>query len=91
LHQQKIAVAAIKQRAGLQKLRHYCAYQERSHDRKQKTIWLRITPAGSRGKHFPVDGRELSQKNVLRLHSPGKVQAKQWGRVKIEYELKQKR
>jgi regulatory protein len=76
----------------LQKLRHYCAYQERSHaevrDKLYKLgIWKK--------DHDPIIARliednYLNEERFAIAFAGGKFRMKQWGRVKIRYELKQK-
>jgi regulatory protein len=76
----------------LQKLKHYCGYQERSHSEvKGKLYNLGV----SRKEHDEIIAT-LIEKNYLNeerfaiLFAGGKFRMKQWGRVKIKYELKQK-
>lgn len=76
----------------LQKLKHYCAYQERCHSEvKEKLYSLGV---------WKIDHDEiiatLIEENYLNeerfaiAFAGGKWRIKQWGRVKIKYELKQK-
>lgn len=76
----------------LQKLKHYCAYQERSHSEvKEKLYSLGVW----RKDHDEIIAR-LIEENYLNeerfaiAFAGGKFRIKQWGRVKIKYELKQK-
>lgn len=77
----------------LQKARHYCGYQERSHYEVKEKLY-------SFGLYKQVVEELLSQlieENYLNEErfaiefAGGKFRMKQWGRVKIKYELKQKR
>lgn len=76
----------------LQKLRHYCAYQERCHSEvKEKLYELGISKI-----HHDEITASLIEENYLNeerfaiLFAGGKFRIKQWGRVKIKYQLKQK-
>jgi regulatory protein len=76
----------------LQKLKHYCAYQERCHcEVKEKLYSLGVW----RKDHDEITAR-LIEENYLNeerfaiAFAGGKFRIKQWGRVKIKYELKQK-
>lgn len=77
----------------LQKLKYYCAYQERCHSEvKEKLynlgVWKR--------DHDPIiaaliEEDYLNEERFAIAYAGGKWRMKQWGRVKIKYELKQKR
>jgi regulatory protein len=76
----------------LQKLKQYCGYQERSHyEVKQKLydlgVWKKdhdeITSA-------LIEEGYLNEERFAIAFAGGKWRIKQWGRVKIKYELKQK-
>lgn len=74
------------------KLRHYCAYQERCHSEvKSKCIEL-----GLRGDEIDTAIADLISENFLneerfaRAFAGGKFRTKQWGRKKIQAELKQR-
>jgi regulatory protein len=76
----------------LQKLKHYCAYQERCHSEvKEKLYSLGVW----KKEHDEITAR-LIEENYLNeerfaiAFAGGKFRIKQWGRVKIKYELKQK-
>lgn len=75
-----------------QKIRHFCAYQERCHHEVREKLY-------GFGLHTPdVDAiiSDLIQENYLNEErfaiqfAGGKFRVKQWGRVKIRFELKQK-
>lgn len=76
----------------LQKAKHYCAYQERSHSEVKEKLY-------SFGLHKKEVDQLLStliEENYLNeerfaIHfAGGKFRIKQWGRVRIKYELKKK-
>ena len=78
--------------AAIQKLQHYCAYQERCHSEvKYKCLEL-----GLRGDEVEETIAELVSENFLneerfaRAFAGGKFRSKQWGRKKIVAELKQR-
>lgn len=74
------------------KLRQFCAYQERSH---QETRY-KCLELGLRGEEVEEAIAELVAENFLneerfaRAYAGGKFRIKQWGRKKIQMELKQK-
>ena len=77
----------------LQKLKHYCAYQERCHSEvKEKLyhlgVWKKdhdeITAA-------LIEENYLNEERFALAFAGGKFRLKQWGRVKIKQALKQKR
>ncbi len=77
----------------LQKLKHYCAYQERSHHEvKQKLYDLGVW----KSEHDQIiatliEENYLNEERFAIAFASGKFRIKQWGRVKIKYELKQKK
>jgi len=76
----------------LQKLKHYCAYQERCHaEVKEKLYNLGVW----KKEHDEIisaliEEGYLNEERFAIAYAGGKFRAKQWGRVKIKYELKQK-
>lgn len=76
----------------LQKLRHYCGYQERSHaEVKTKLYELGVRKA----EHDEIistliEEDYLNEERFALAFAGGKFRMKQWGRVKIKYELKLK-
>jgi len=77
----------------LQKARHYCGYQERSHAEVKEKLY-------SLGLHKNeveeslatlIEENYLNEERYAIQFAVGKFRIKQWGRVKIKYELKQKR
>jgi len=76
-----------------QKLRHYCAYQERSEsDVKSKLFELRVSK-----KYHDEMIKALMEEDILNekrfaiAFATGKFRINQWGKIKIRYELKQKK
>ena len=76
----------------LQKARHYCAYQERSHSEVKEKLYalglfrnqVDITLAAL------IEDNYLNEERFARQFAGGKFRMKHWGRVKIKYALKQK-
>jgi regulatory protein len=76
----------------LQKLKHYCSYQERCHSEvKEKLYNLGVW----KKEHDEIiatliEENYLNEERFAIAFAGGKFRIKQWGRVKIKYELKQK-
>ena len=76
----------------LQKLKHYCAYQERCHSEVREKLFS----LGVWKKDHDEIISALIEKNYLNeerfaiAYAGGKWRVKQWGRQKIKYALKQK-
>jgi regulatory protein len=76
----------------LQKLKHYCAYQERCHSEvKEKLYNLGVW----KKEHdeiiaILIEENYLNEERFAIAFAGGRFRMKQWGRVKIKYELKQK-
>src|SRR5688572_6054369 len=77
----------------LQKLRHYCGYQERSHSEAQQKLWdLGVR----RAEHDEIissliEDNYLNEERFARQFAGGKFRLKDWGRKKIYYALKEKK
>ena len=76
----------------LQKLKHYCAYQERCHSEvKEKLYSLGIWKKDHDGIIATlIQENYLNEERFAIAFAGGKWRIKQWGRVKIKYELKQR-
>ncbi len=76
----------------LQKLKHYCAYQERCHSEvKEKLYTLGVW----KKEHDEItatliEENYLNEERFAIAFASGRFRIKQWGKVKIKYELKQK-
>jgi regulatory protein len=74
----------------LQKIKHYCAYQERSHYEVKEKLYS----FGLYKKEVELLLSQLVEENYLNeeryaiAFTGGKFRIKQWGRIKIKYELK---
>ena len=77
----------------LQKLRQYCAYQERSHQEVQQKLWdLGVW----RSEHDEIiatliEEDYLNEERFAIQYAGGKFRMKDWGRKKIYYGLKEKK
>jgi regulatory protein len=77
----------------LQKLRQYCAYQERCHYEAQQKLWdLGIR----RSEHDEIistliEEDYLNEERFAKAFAGGKFRMKDWGRKKIYYALKEKK
>lgn len=76
----------------LQKLKHYCAYQERCHSEvKEKLYSLGVWKKDHDGIIATlIQENYLNEERFAIAFAGGKWRMKQWGRVKIKYELKQR-
>jgi regulatory protein len=76
----------------MQKLRHYCSYQERSHSEVQQKLWdLGV----HRAEHDEIisaliEDDYLNEERFAKQFVGGKFRMKEWGRKKIYYALKEK-
>lgn len=76
----------------LQKLKHYCAYQERCHSEvKDKLYQLGVwTKDQDEIIATLIEENYLNEERFAIAFAGGRFRIKKWGRVKIKYELKQK-
>jgi regulatory protein len=75
------------------KAKHYCAYQERGHTEVKEKLYsfgLRKTDVETILSRL-IEENYLNEERFARQFAGGKFRMKKWGRVKIVYELKQKR
>jgi regulatory protein len=83
---------SLTKEQALQKLRHYCGYQERCHQEvKEKLYDLGV----KKNEHDEIistliEENYLNEERFAIAFAGGKFRVKQWGRVKIKYELKQR-
>jgi regulatory protein len=77
----------------LQKLRHYCGYQERSHYEVEQKLWeLRV----NKSYHDEIISTliqedYLNEERFATHFAGGKFRMNEWGKKKISYALKEKR
>jgi regulatory protein len=83
---------SLTKEQAFQKAKHYCAYQERSHlEAREKLyslgLWKKdVEELLSR----LIEEDYLNEERFAKQFAGGKFRMKQWGKVKIQYELKQK-
>ena len=76
----------------LQKIKHYCAYQERCHAEVKDKLYgfglyqKEVEPIIS----ALIEENYLNEERFAIAFAGGHFRTKQWGRVKIKYQLKQK-
>ena len=76
----------------LQKLRHYCAYQERSHAEVKEKLYsfgLRKQVVEECLAQL-IEEDYLNEERFAKQFAGGKFRMKQWGRIRIKHALKQK-
>lgn len=77
----------------LAKAKHYCAYQERNHTEVKEKLYafgLRKAEVETLLSRL-IEENYLNEERFARQFAGGRFRIKKWGRVKIAYELKQKR
>ena len=87
LRKKKLTVEQVLQRAKL-----YCGYQERCHaETKEKLYSFGLFKSDvDRIVSQLIEEDYLNEERYATAYARGKFRMKQWGRVKIKYELKQK-
>lgn len=76
----------------LQKARHYCGYQERCHSEVQEKLYsfgLR-KPQVEAALATLIEENYLNEERFAVEFAGGHFRLKQWGRIRIRYQLKQK-
>ena len=76
----------------LQKARHYCAYQERCHSEVKEKLYslgLRKNDVEEALSRL-IEENYLNEERFAVQFAGGRFRIKQWGKVKIRYELRQK-
>jgi len=76
-----------------QKLKHYCAYQDRCHSElkeKAYSLGLRKTDVEALTARL-IEENALNEERFAIKFAGGKFRMKQWGKVKIKSELRKKR
>ncbi len=76
----------------LQKIRHYCAYQERSHTEvKEKLYGFGLYKDQVEGLIIQmIEENYLNEERYAIAFAGGKFRVNHWGKTKIKYELKQR-
>jgi regulatory protein len=84
---------ALSPEQALQKAKHYCRYQQRSHSEvKQKLYSLALKKKDVDELLAQlIEEKYLNEEEFAIAFARGKFRMKQWGKVKIKYELKLKK
>jgi regulatory protein len=83
----------LNREQAFQKLKQYCGYQERSHDEVKQKLY----GYGLHRQDVDETIAQLIEENYLNeerfaiAFAGGRFRQNQWGKIKIEYELKQKK
>lgn len=83
----------LSKEQALQKLRHYCSYQERCHQEAKEKLYsynLRRQEVEELLSHL-IEENYLNEERFAIQFAGGKFRLKQWGKVKIVQALKEKR
>jgi regulatory protein len=82
----------LSREQALQKLKHYCGYQERCHSEvREKLFQLGIWKKDHDELIAAlIEQGYLNEERFAFAFAGGRFRIKQWGRIKIKYELKQK-
>ena len=76
----------------LQKLKHYCGYQERCHSEVKEKLYSLGVWKKEQDEIIAalIEEKYLDEERFAIAFAGGRFRLKQWGRVKIKYELKQR-
>jgi regulatory protein len=76
----------------LEKIKHYCAYQERCHSEvKEKLFGYGLTKNEADDiLLFLIENNYLNEQRYAEQFAGGHFRSKKWGRIKIRYALRQK-
>jgi regulatory protein len=83
----------LSKEQALQKLKHYCGYQERSHSEVKEKLYSLGVWKKDHDEIIStlIEENYLNEERFAMAFAGGKFRMKQWGRVKIRYELQQKK
>lgn len=76
----------------VQKLKQYCAYQERSHHEVRQKLWELGVRKSDHDEIISslIEEDYLNEERFAIMYAGGKFRMKEWGRKKIYYGLKEK-
>ena len=76
----------------LQKVKHYCGYQERSHKEVEQKLWDLGVRKADHGEIIStlIEEDYLNEERFAIAFAGGKFRMNEWGRKKILYALKEK-
>ena len=77
----------------LQKLKHYCTYQERSHYEVIQKLWELAVKKSDHDEIIAslIDDDYLNEERFAIQYAGGKFRMKEWGKKKILYGLREKK
>lgn len=80
---------ALTPEQALQKLRHYCAYQERAHQEVRDKLFQLGCPSRQHDELIStlIEENYLNEERFAIAFAGGKWRVKRWGRTRIQYEL----
>ena len=83
----------ITKEQALQKLKHYCTYQERSHYEVKQKLWELGVRSGDHDELIAtlIDEDYLNEERFAIQFAGGKFRMKEWGKKKILYGLREKK
>lgn len=83
---------SLSKEQALQKLKHYCGYQERSHSEVKEKLYTLGVWKKDHDEIIAtlIEENYLNEERFAIAFAGGKFRINQWGRVKIKYALKQK-
>jgi regulatory protein len=83
----------LSKEQALQKLRHYCGYQERSHSEVKEKLYSLGVWKKDHDEIMAtlIEENYLNEERFAIAFAGGKFRMKHWGRVKIKYELQQRK
>ena len=81
----------LSKEQALQKLKHYCGYQDRSHSEVKEKLYSLGVWKKDHDEIMAalIEENYLNEERFALAFAGGKFRMKKWGRVKIKYELKQ--
>lgn len=81
------------QGAALQKLKHYCTYQERSHYEVKQKLWELRVRSSNHDELIAslIEEDYLNEERFAIQFAGGKFRMKEWGKKKILYGLREKK
>jgi regulatory protein len=82
----------IAKEDALKKIKHYCGYQERSHNEVKEKLYSYGLFKAEVDEIIAtlIEGNYLNEERFAKQFAGGKFRMKHWGRKKIQYELQQK-
>jgi len=83
---------SLTKEQALQKIKHYCGYQERSHFEVKEKLYSFGLHRASVDELLAqlIEENYLNEERFATRFAGGRFRIKQWGRIKIKYELKQR-